>query len=463
MKLTFLGAAGTVTGSAYLVATARARLLVDFGLFQGGATDEAGNAVPPVLRPAELDAILLTHAHLDHCGRLPLLTKTAFAGNILCTAATRDLAALILRDSAKVQAADVARTNRRRERAGLPPEAPLYTLEEVDALLGRFRVFDFDAPFAAAPGMTARFFEAGHMLGSASIELTITEQGQRRVVVFSGDLGPAGLAIVRDFTPPTHADVVVLESTYGNRDHRPLADTLAEFHDLVQRAARTRARMLVPAFAVGRSQQMLFHLEEIFSRGDVEPFPIYLDSPMAIAATQIYERHPDLFDRETRELERRSGAIAQYRHLRPTETPAESEALNRARGPCLIMAGAGMCNAGRILHHLRHSLWQSGTMVVIVGFQAVGTLGRRLVDGAESVTIFGEKIAVKAEIHTLNGFSAHAGQSELLGWFQPLADCRPRVFLTHGEAPGREALAAQLAQRHGLRAALPGLGEAIEI
>jgi metallo-beta-lactamase family protein len=195
----------------------------------------------------------------------------------------------------------------------------------------------------------------------------------------------------------------------------------------------------------------------------VEPFPIYLDSPMAIAATQIYERHPDLFDRETRELERRSGAIAQYRHLRPTETPAESEALNRARGPCLIMAGAGMCNAGRILHHLRHSLWQSGTMVVIVGFQAVGTLGRRLVDGAESVTIFGEKIAVKAEIHTLNGFSAHAGQSELLGWFQPLADCRPRVFLTHGEAPGREALAAQLAQRHGLRAALPGLGEAIEI
>lgn len=463
MHLTFLGAAGTVTGSSYLLETARARILIDFGLFQGGG-DEGDNAtLPEVLRPETLDAVLVTHAHLDHTGRLPLLVKHGFRGRIHATSATCELIGLVLRDSAKVQSSDVDRQNRRRERAGLPLLEPLYTHEDVESLLAHLSPADFARSINVAEGIQARYFEAGHMLGSASIELTVQENGRRRCIVFSGDLGPKGLAIVRDFVPLNHADVVLMESTYGDREHRPLADTLTEFRQLAEKAVRERAKIIVPAFAIGRSQQILFHLEELFSTGAVSAFPIYLDSPMAIAATEIYRKHPDLFDEETRALDRRSGAIRNNLHLRPVQTPAESMALNQIPGPCLIMAGAGMCNAGRILHHLRHNLWRRDTLVAIVGFQAQGTLGRQLVDGARTVSIYGEKIAVKAEVHTLNGFSAHAGQGDLLSWFEPLAAGSPRLFLTHGETRGREGLAKAIQARFGLQATLPMAGEKVEL
>jgi metallo-beta-lactamase family protein len=268
---------------------------------------------------------------------------------------------------------------------------------------------------------------------------------------------------VRDAVPFNKADLVFLESTYGDRDHKPPKETLAEFRDILQRAVQSRARILVPAFAVGRSQQILFHLEELFCTGTVKPFPIYIDSPMAIAATKIYQRHPDLFDEEAQDLERRCGAVWRDPRVRTSETPQESMALNDVPGPCLIMAGAGMCNAGRILHHLKHGLWRPETVVLIVGYQAEGSLGRLLVDGAKEVSIFGEKIAVKAEIHTLNGFSAHAGQSELLGWFEHLAPARPKVVLTHGEPRGRDPLAALLQQHHGLKAVLPAQGDTITL
>ncbi len=312
-------------------------------------------------------------------------------------------------------------------------------------------------------GITAQFVEAGHMLGSTSIQLIVEEGGKTKKVVFSGDLGPHGLAFVRDAVPFHQADMVFLESTYGDRDHKPPKETLAEFRDIIQRAVKNRARVLVPAFAVGRTQQILFHLEELFCNGEVKPFPIYLDSPMGIAATEIYQRHPDLFDEEVNDLERRCGAIRNNPSVHTTETPKESMALNDVSGPCLIMAGAGMCNAGRILHHFRHGLWLPETVVMIVGYQGEGTLGRLLVEGAKQVSIFGEKIAVKAQIHTLNGFSAHAGQTELLEWFSHLATAKPRVVLTHGEPRGREPLAALIAQRYNLKAALPNLGDVIEL
>lgn len=463
MKITLHGAAGEVTGSAYLVETDRARLLVDFGMFQGGRNTEAKNVLPAGLDSKRLDTVLLTHAHLDHCGRLPLLIKGGYEGRILATKATVDLAGLILRDSAKVQGYDAQRANRKRERSGKPPVTPLYNADDVERTMQRFHTVELDQPFEAAPGVQARYVAAGHMLGSASIELTVSEKGKPKVAVFSGDIGPSGLALVRDAQPIKRADAVFLESTYGDRDHKPLKETLAEFGGIIKEAVRLKSRILVPAFAVGRTQQILYHLDELFCAGKLKPFPVYLDSPMAIEATKIYRSHPDLLDEEARDMRRVCEIAGKHGHVKPTPTPEESMALNRAPGPCLIMAGSGMCNGGRILHHFRHGLWRPETEVVIVGYQGEGTLGRQLVDGAKEVKIFGEPIAVKARIHTLNGFSAHAGQTELLKWFRFLAPAKPQVILTHGEARGREPLAELLRKRHGLKPQLPVQGDVIKV
>jgi len=463
IRIALHGAAGEVTGSAYLVETGRARVLVDFGLFQGGGRSEAKNILPARLEPHRLDAVLVTHAHLDHIGRLPLLVKGGYPGSVFTTQPTLDLAGLILRDSAKVQSFNVQRVNRKRERAGKAPIEPLYDDAQVEQTMRRFRAQEFGAPIEVAAGVTASFIEAGHMLGSASIELTIEESGIRKTVVFSGDIGPSGLALIRDATPPHRADLVFLESTYGDRDHRTLVDTLAEFRGIIEQVVRDKARILVPAFAVGRTQQIFFHLAELFSTGAVKPFPVYLDSPMAIEATRIYRSHPDLFDQETRDLEHASEIARHHRYVKPTPSPQDSISLNRARGPCLIMAGSGMCTGGRILHHLKHGLWRPETVVMIVGYQGAGSLGRQLVDGAKSVRIFGESIAVKAQIKTLNGFSAHAGQTELMKWLGHLAPGKPRVVLTHGEARGREPLAKLIRHRHYLKVLLPEQGDIIEL
>lgn len=459
MKVTLHGAAGDVTGSAYLVETERARVLVDFGMFQGGSRIEAKNVLPSGLEVDRLDAVLVTHAHLDHTGRLPLLSKAGYQGPIYATQATIELAGLILKDSAKVQASDIERTNRKRERAGESPLQPLYQIDDVTSVLQLFRSISMNQAFEAAPGIQARYTDAGHMLGSGSIQLTVQEDGRTKTVVFSGDIGPSGLAIVKDAEPFKRADLVFMESTYGDRDHRPQQDTLAEFHNIIEQAIRLKSRILVPAFAVGRTQQILFHLDELFCAGKVKPFPIYIDSPMAIEASKIYQRHPDLFDDEMKDLQRSCDIASNHGHVTTTPTAQDSMALNDIPGPCMIMAGSGMCNAGRILHHLRHGLWKPETIVMIVGFQGEGTLGRQLVDGEKQVRIFGETVAVKAQIRTLNGFSAHAGQTELLKWFRFLAPSKPQVALTHGEARGRVPLAALIKKHYGLEAQLPSQGD----
>ena len=287
MKITVHGAAGEVTGSAYLVETDRARVLVDFGMFQGSPDHDAKNVLTAGLLTERLDAVLLTHAHLDHCGRLPLLMKGGYEGDIFCTSATRELAALILRDSAKVQAYDIERRNRKRAAAGKPLLAPHYNAEDVEHAVQRFRDIEYNKPFSSAEGISARYVDAGHMLGSASIEVTVQEKGKTRVIAFSGDIGPSGLAIIRDAVNLKRADVVFLESTYGDRDNKPLKETLAEFRAIIEDAVSRKARVLVPTFAVGRSQQILYHLDELFCAGVLKPFPIYLDSPMAIEASRI--------------------------------------------------------------------------------------------------------------------------------------------------------------------------------
>jgi len=463
MKIKILGAAGgEVTGSAYYVQTKRANVLVDCGLFQGGKKSEALNR-PPTTEKQKLDAVLLTHGHLDHTGRLPMLAKRGHTMPVFATPATIEMTALITRDSARIQASDNARKNRKRARAGEPPHEPLYTAEDAEKIIRGLRPVPYQQQFSVAPGIRAIWAEAGHMLGSASIQLIVEEDGQTKRVVFSGDLGPKGALILKDFEPFQHADLVFLESTYGDHDHRPFTETVAEFVRIVKEAAEKGGKILVPTFAVGRAQLITGLLAWMFRTKKVAPFPIFLDSPMAIEATNIYTRHRELFDEGMTRFIAEKPLRSDLKTMKLCATAKESMKINDQPGPCLIMAGAGMCNAGRILHHLRANLWKPETHVLIVGYQGKGSLGRRLVDGEDSVSINGEKIAVKAKLHTLGGFSAHAGQTDLLTWFGAIAPSKPRVVLTHGEDEPRAALARKIQQQFQLPSQLPNIADVIDL
>lgn len=472
MKLKFLGAAGEVTGSCYLLETSRARVLVDCGLFQGGAGAEIRNRRPIGVDPATLDAVVLTHAHLDHSGRLPVLVRGKLRARVWCTPTTVPLVDILLRDAAYLQAADLERCLRyRRDRGGRTESAcllPLFTDNDVTALLKHLSVLDYGRWSDIAPGVRVRFVDAGHILGSASVEMEVEDSpgsGVRRVV-FSGDVGERGSAILRDPTPMQSADYVVMESTYGDRDHKPLDQTLEEFHDIVERCVAERGRIIIPVFAIGRTQTLIYHLGEMYRAGKLPGVPVFVDSPMAVRATRLYEAHRELFDDEARELLSHGQDPLRFPSLRLTSTSEESRALNSVPGPAIIMAPAGMCTGGRVVHHLRHGLGKASTRVIIAGFQAEGTLGRRIVERAPIVRIMGEEIVVKATIHTLGGFSAHAGSTNLLAWAGAWAPSlrakgadRPRVFLTHGENGPRAALAQLLQEHHGITAAMPRLGD----
>jgi len=463
MQITLHGAAGEVTGSAYHVQTDQASVLVDFGLFQGREMVADANRVPDALAPRQLNGVVLTHAHLDHVGRLPLLTRAGYRGPVYATPATLELTRLILEDSAKVQDHDLQRTNRKLAAQGKPPRAPLYTAADVAEVVKLFQPLPYTKPTTIAAGIRVSMFEAGHILGSASIEMEIGGNRQPKFVLFSGDIGPRGAPILQDAACLTRANVVFLESTYGDRDHRSLADTVAEFRDLVRDAVRQRGKILVPTFAVGRAQQVLYHLAEMFDEQLVSPFPIVVDSPMAIEATRIYASHPELYDEDMQRMTARNGLAKRLEAVQYSVTAEDSKALNDLAGPCLIMAGAGMCHAGRIVHHLRHNLAHPGTVVLVVGFQAPGSLGRQLIDGAKEVSIFGETIPVRATVKSLGGFSAHAGQSDLLEWLACPAPQRPQIVLTHGEDKGRIPLARLIKQRYGLESVLPSLGDVIKL
>jgi metallo-beta-lactamase family protein len=464
MKVTFLGAAGgEVTGSAYLLQMKSANVLVDCGFFQGARKIENYNRLPRRGALDRLDCVVLTHAHLDHTGRLPLLTRADYSGPIYGTPATFELADLILRDCVYLHRMDVERENRRRAERGQPRLELLFTAREVAKLRPLYRPLGFDAPTEVAPGVVVRLVEAGHIFGSASIEMTVEEQGRKRVLVFSGDIGPRGAPLHRDPTPFRRADVVFMESTYGDRDHRSLTETAIEGRKIISQAVAAKGTILVPAFAIGRTQLLLYLLAGEFKRKTLPPFPVYIDSPMAIEATDIYRRHTELYDEEALAM-MQSGELQRHtRTIHPCATGAESRALNSARGPQLIMAGSGMCTGGRILHHLQRRLPDPSTTVVIVGFQSRGSLGRALVEGQQAVTIHGERLPVRASIRTLGGLSGHAGQSDLLRWFDSMAPSRPSVILTHGEDRARGALKALIAERHGIKAVTPGLNDVLEL
>lgn len=461
MEITLYGAAGEVTGSCYLVETGSARVVVDCGLFQGSERVERLNKIPRALTSGHIDAVVLTHAHLDHSGRLPLLVNNGYRGPIYATGGTIDFARLILNDAARIQSQDAERANRIRERAGLPRLEPLYTPKDVERACMQMRSLDYNHWQHVADGVKLQLVEAGHILGSSSVQMVVSQNGGRRNVVFSGDLGAWGAPIVRDPAHIDHADAVFIESTYGDRDHRPLSDTVDEFQELIRIAVDNKGKILIPTFAVGRAQQILYHLASMFRERSLKPFPIYLDSPMAIAATQLYAKHQCLMDEEAVVLHKSGQLNLDLATLIPCQTAEASRALNSIQGPCLILAGAGMCNAGRILHHLRHNLSIPETVVMIVGYQARGSLGRLLVDGAPKVKIFGETIPVRATVRALGGFSAHAGQSDLLRWLQPMICHKPRVIITHGEDHPRHQLANKVRELYGIDAELPKMSKTL--
>src|SRR3954471_6068698 len=390
MKIQFHGATGDVTGSAYHVTTKDASILVDCGMFQGGQKEKAKNRSAAKLEGGRLDAVVLTHGHLDHIGRLPLLTRKGYEGPIYATSATLDLATLILRDSHSLQQSDLKRENRKRTQAGLDPLEPLFEVEDVRRLKPLTRAIAYNQRVEVAPGVSVRLVDAGHVIGSASVEMTVREDGREKVVVFSGDLGPRGAPLLNDPVPFENADLVIMEATYGDRDHRSLQETAIEGRKIIAKAIENRARILVPVFAVGRTQLLLYLLAGAISRKTLPEFPIYIDSPMAIEATKIYGKYNELFDSEAQQMIKSGELRRNLQCASACPKPKDSKALNDVPGPCLIMAGNGMCSGGRIVNHLRTSLHLPETAVLIVGFQSPGTIGRQLVDGAESVRIWGE-------------------------------------------------------------------------
>ena len=482
MRIDLCGAAGEVTGSGYLVDTGRARVLVDFGMFQGrGATDARNRDLGPV-DPARLDAIVLTHAHLDHTGRLPLLAERLRRECLIhATAPTIDLTRLILEDSARIQVGDHER-DLRHARAGERVEAPLYARAEVESIAQRLRPVGVWTPESrrslahcppgamaggdgwheVADGVRIRMRDAGHILGSASVEMDATGSAGTRRIVFSGDLGQRDTPIHPDPDPPSEADMAFLESTYGDRNHRPFGETVAEFQSIIRAAAWSRAKILIPAFAVGRTQILLWSLSELFRRHPMPRIPIYLDSPMAARASEIYRTHPCATDMETRRLQASGDIELGLRTLRVLETSEQSRALNEEWGSSIIIAGSGTCDGGRIMHHLLHNVWKHGVQMVATGFMPEGSLGRRLIEGARSVRILGRSVEVRARIRTLGGFSAHAGRDDLLWWHGHLQGA-PRTALTHGEQRQRESLAASLRDRGVRHVDLPVRGSSIEL
>lgn len=449
MKLSFHGAARTVTGSCHLVECNDRRILVDCGLFQGSRDLEDENAADFGFDPSTIDHVLLTHAHLDHCGRLPLLARRGFRGEIVATAATFELARLVLLDSTRLQIEEARRLRSRghRKEAGSAADAAYSMANTLDAI-GRFgRTAKYGVPLTLAPGVRASFFDAGHILGSASVLIESNDSGRARSVLFSGDVGNSNRPLLRPPAPPRGPDAVVMEATYGNRNHRSYAASVQEFVESIAATLERGGNVLIPTFALERAQEILFCLHQAIADGRLpRTLPVFLDSPMAASATEIFARHPDMRSAVLDEALAAEGDPFDIPALRMTREASDSIAINRITGGAVIIAGSGMCTGGRIRHHLLHNLENPDASVVFVGFAAEGTLARRIIDGVRTVPLFGQDVAVKARIHTINGFSAHADQSELLTWHGRVG-ARHDTFLVHGEETVMAALAARLTGR----------------
>lgn len=461
MILSFHGADRGVTGSCHMVECLGRRILVDCGMLQGSRELAEENTDPFGFDPADIDYVLLTHAHLDHCGRLPLLVKRGFRGEVIATAASRELARLVIMDAAHLQEEDARRRLRQMHRHAEEGSAtPLYTLLDAFNSFDRFgRTADYEKPLEIAPGLRATFYDAGHILGSASILIEVDEGAGCRSILFSGDIGNAGRPLLRPPCPPAKAEIIVMESTYGDRLHRSFSASIDELYLAIADTFARGGNVVIPSFALERAQELLYFLHEGLEASRLQPaVQVFLDSPMAISVTEIFKRHKECFDPVVAERFHQGDDPFDLPGLHFARESADSIAINRISGGAIVMAGSGMCTGGRVRHHLRHNLWRKQAGIIFVGFAGKGTLARQIIDGAAHVRIFGEDIPVRARIHTINGFSAHADQQELVAWHSRI-EGNKMTFLVHGEEPAM----LQLADRLPGQVQMPRLHEAFKV
>ena len=467
MQVQFWGAAREVTGSMHLLTVGDRRLLLDCGLFQGrrkGAFERNRN-LP--FDAASIDAVILSHAHIDHSGNLPTLYARGFRGPIYATAATADLCDYMMIDSASIQKNDVRYVNRKRKRQGKQPFEPLYGMDDARGALGSFHAVDYEKPFEPIPGVNARFIDAGHILGSASVILDLQERGVRRRLVFSGDIGRPGLPILRDPRIAPDTDLVIMESTYGDRDHPPASVARDYLRDCSRLTYDTGGKLLVPAFALGRTQEVVYGLNQLWEDEQLPPIDVYVDSPLALNVTEVYKRHPECYDRQMRDMvaSDSDGDPLGFRRLKYIRSVDESKALNTLNGPAVIISASGMCEGGRILHHLRNNIGAPTTTVLFVGYQAQHTLGRRLLEGVSPVRIYGDEFDVEARIERADNYSAHAGRSALIEWAERTMDeGNPRrFFMVHGEEESALSLAEAIRGLGRVEVEVPERGQTFEL
>ena len=473
MKVTFLGATKTVTGSNFLVEGAGKKFLVDCGMYQGSASDEFENEAPFLFDVNEIDFVLLTHAHIDHSGRIPKLYNEGYRNTVIATKATCDLCAIMLPDSGHIQEMEVEWKNRKRERKGEKPLPPLYTAEDAAKCLEIFRPVQYNEIVEISDSIQVRFNDAGHMLGSAIIEVWITENGKREKIVFTGDLGNNDIPLLSPPTMISDADYLVMESTYGNRLHMRNDDKANLFLDVVYETLEKGGTVVIPSFAVGRTQEILFELNRIKEVEHSEEFykkyqklmsvPVYVDSPLAISATEVFKENMNLFNEETQEIINEGDNPLEFDGLKFTRTADESKELNASEQSSIIISASGMCEVGRIKHHLKHHLWDSNSTILFVGYQAPGTLGRKLVDGEKKVKIFGEEIAVNARIEYIEGYSGHADQEWLMNFVYSFTNQPKHIFLVHGEPEGQVVLKQKLEESTQIPITIPAFGETYEL
>lgn len=468
MKVSFLGAAKTVTGSCYYIETDSCRFIVDCGMFQGSKEYEIRNEEDFEFNPAELDFALLTHAHIDHCGRIPKLYNDGFKGKIYATKATVELCALILPDSGHIQESENEWVNRKRERAGMKPVEPLYTVQDAIDSMKLFESVRYDDIISPLENIKVRFSDAGHILGSSIIEIWITEKGKEVKLVFSGDLGNMNMPILRDPSVIDSADYLFIESTYGNRLHMNVEDKEERFVDLINTTIEQGGNVVIPSFAVGRTQEIIYDLFKQYEKyGDklkkLFATPVYIDSPLAVSATKVFRNNLDCFDEEARAYIKNGDNPLDFPSLKFTQSVDESKALNDSKESIVIISASGMCEAGRIKHHLKHNLWRKESTIIFVGYQAQGTLGRRLVDGAKKVRIFGEEISVNARIEMIEGFSGHADRAGLLNWIDKFKEKPSKIFIVHGEEEAMMEFSDAINEKFGISTIIPEMGETMDL
>jgi metallo-beta-lactamase family protein len=464
MQVRFMGAARTVTGSCYILETGGHRFAVDCGMHQGNAEIDKRNWDVEIYEPARIEFILMTHAHMDHSGLLPRIVQKGFHGKVYVTAPTRDLLRIMLLDSAHIQEMEAQWKSRKRARFGDGAITPLYTQKDAEATFPLFSTVNYNETFSPFDGLTVTFRDAGHILGAAMLEIVVTEEGKTSRIVFSGDLGRPAQLLVEDPTVIPEADFLFIESTYGNRNHKDEKDSLNELAEAIAYSSARGEKVIIPAFAVERTQEIIYSLHLLAKDGRLPAnMPVYVDSPLAIQATEIFRKYQNYLDTGTKELIAAGEDPLTLPQLHYTLTTQESMEINTTKGPAIVISASGMADAGRIKHHLRHNLWREGASIVFVGFQAQGTTGRKIIDGAKKIRIFNEDVAVAAKVFTINGFSAHAGQSQLLAWIGHFKAEGLRVFLIHGEYAGQQALAGLIRERFGLECSIPDYLEEVTL